>query len=92
MDSALISIAAKLATYEELEQEAEPDYTKLLNILNQQIRNTFKDLTTAVKDEDETLILNTLHLLMEQLENIYKYLGLREFKLKLKNLVDKQFE
>ena len=92
MDSALISIAARVALYDELEQEAEPDYDKLSNILNQQIRNTFKDLTNAVKDEDETLILNTLHLLMEQLENIYKYLGLREFKLKLKNLVDKQFE
>jgi phosphate uptake regulator len=91
MNSELLKIATRVAIYEKLDQESEPDYHKLLLILQQQVRNTFKDLIDAVKDENETNVLHTLHMLMEQLENVYKYMGLREFKMKLKNLVDQNF-
>lgn len=91
MESTLRQIATRVALYDDIAEDIEPNYSKILNVLNLQVRNTLKDLIEAVKDKDETMTLHVLNILMGQLEEIYKYMGMRQFKQKLKTLVENQF-
>lgn len=84
-------IAIRIATYEKILDEADPDYVKILNILGLKTKNTLKDLIDAVRNEDEASIIYMIHIIMEQFEDIFKYMNLRPFKNKFKNLVDKEF-
>lgn len=92
MSTDLLHIAAQVALYDELAEEIEPNYSKILSILNLQTRNTLKDLIEAVKDKDEPMTLHLLHLVMGQLEEIYRYMGMRQFKQKLKTITENQFD
>lgn len=92
MDRALICAAERVALYDNIIEEAHPNYIKILNILNMKTKNILKDLIEAVKDEDEELSIRLLHILMQDFEDIYKYMGMRDFKVKLHNITENQFE
>jgi hypothetical protein len=92
VDSILLNCIKRVALYEEITDKIEPDFTKIRNLLNQKVKNLMKDLLIAVKDEDERMSVNILHMLMSTFEEIYKYMGMREFKNKLKNITEVQFE
>lgn len=87
----LINLAYRVALYDEMKEESDPDFVKILSILNLKIKNILKDLIEAVKTEDEELTIHVLHIMMDQFEEIFKYMKLRDMKNKLKFLVDKEF-
>lgn len=92
MDHSLMTAAERVALYEELVEEIKPNFNKVLNILNMKTKNLLKDMIEATKDEDEQLLIRILHMMMEDFEEIYRYMGMREFKTKLHNITEKQFE
>lgn len=91
MDRRIIEISHRLAAYEELSDDIDPNFQKIRNIIQMKIKNLMKDLLDAVKDENDQLTVGIMHMIMNQFEEIYKYLGLREFKVKLDNIVDNEF-
>lgn len=94
MDRDFLNIVYRIAGPNDVMKEIDeqPDYTKVLNILNLQTKNSLKDLIESVKDEDEEQIIAMLEIIFGQFEEAFRYLGLRSFRLKFKSMIDREFE
>lgn len=99
-EESLRAVAARLAAEDDRKKkdptgpspEGDPDWQKVKTLYDTSVKNTFKDLHQAIKDQDSKLTVFHMERLLESLVKTSKYMKMRDIFLKLKEVEKKLFD